>query len=136
MSAACLDRSPPHNLGRSCPFHYRARAPNGEANEMTTMSNEHDDTNKPAAENSATAVQAVNPVQSQPAEKPVSQAVAKAAPLKQKVIVRDLKFYYGESLALNNISLPLYAHRATAFIGPSGCGKSTLLRVLNRMYDL
>jgi phosphate transport system ATP-binding protein len=81
-------------------------------------------------------VQAVNPVQSQPAEKPVSQAVAKAAPPKQKVIVRDLKFYYGESLALNNISLPLYAHRATAFIGPSGCGKSTLLRVLNRMYDL
>jgi phosphate transport system ATP-binding protein len=103
---------------------------------MTTMSNEHDDTNKPAAENSATAVQAVNPIQSQPAERPVSQAVAKAAPLKQKVIVRDLKFYYGESLALNNISLPLYAHRATAFIGPSGCGKSTLLRVLNRMYDL
>ncbi|HEX3493749.1 MAG TPA: phosphate ABC transporter ATP-binding protein PstB [Methylocella sp.] len=103
---------------------------------MTTKSNEHDDTNKPAAENSVTAVQAVNPVQSQPAETPVSQAVAKAAPLKQKVIVRDLKFYYGESLALNNISLPLYAHKATAFIGPSGCGKSTLLRVLNRMYDL
>jgi phosphate transport system ATP-binding protein len=50
--------------------------------------------------------------------------------------VRDLRFYYGESLALKNINLPLYDRKVTAFIGPSGCGKSTLLRVLNRMYDL
>jgi phosphate transport system ATP-binding protein len=103
---------------------------------MTTMSNEQDDGNRPAAESSATAVQAVHPVQSQSAEKPVSQVVAQAAPLKQKVAIRDLKFYYGDSLALKSISLPLYARKVTAFIGPSGCGKSTLLRVLNRMYDL
>ncbi len=50
--------------------------------------------------------------------------------------VRDLRFYYGDSLALKAITLPLYEHQVTAFIGPSGCGKSTLLRVLNRMYDL
>ncbi|MDQ6869037.1 MAG: phosphate ABC transporter ATP-binding protein PstB [Pseudomonadota bacterium] len=56
--------------------------------------------------------------------------------LKPKVSIRDLKFYYGDSLALKSISVPLYAHKVTAFIGPSGCGKSTLLRVLNRMYDL
>jgi phosphate transport system ATP-binding protein len=56
--------------------------------------------------------------------------------VKPKVSIRDLKFYYGDSLALKSISLPLYAHKVTAFIGPSGCGKSTLLRVLNRMYDL
>jgi phosphate transport system ATP-binding protein len=56
--------------------------------------------------------------------------------LKPKVSIRDLKFYYGDSLALKSICLPLYAHKVTAFIGPSGCGKSTLLRVLNRMYDL
>jgi|HubBroStandDraft_6_1064221.scaffolds.fasta_scaffold109060_2 phosphate transport system ATP-binding protein len=56
--------------------------------------------------------------------------------LKPKVSIRGLKFYYGDSLALKSISLPLYAHKVTAFIGPSGCGKSTLLRVLNRMYDL
>jgi phosphate transport system ATP-binding protein len=37
---------------------------------------------------------------------------------------------------LNDISLPLYEHKVTAFIGPSGCGKSTLLRVLNRIYEL
>ncbi|MGH6811249.1 MAG: phosphate ABC transporter ATP-binding protein PstB [Methylocella sp.] len=100
------------------------------------MSNEPDDRNRQAAENSATAVQALNSVQRQPAEKPVPQSVAQATPLKQKVTVRDLDFYYGSSLALKSISLPLYVHKATAFIGPSGCGKSTLLRVLNRMYDL
>jgi phosphate transport system ATP-binding protein len=54
----------------------------------------------------------------------------------EKVSVRGLQFYYGASLALKNITLPLYDHKVTAFIGPSGCGKSTLLRVLNRMYDL
>jgi phosphate transport system ATP-binding protein len=53
-----------------------------------------------------------------------------------KVAVRNLKFFYGQSLALKSINLPLYTNKVTAFIGPSGCGKSTLLRVLNRMYDL
>jgi len=56
--------------------------------------------------------------------------------MKEKISVRNLKFYYGPTLALKDISIPLYANRVTAFIGPSGCGKSTLLRVLNRMYDL
>ena len=58
------------------------------------------------------------------------------AMLREKIALRNLDFYYGESKALNGISLSLYANKATAFIGPSGCGKSTLLRVLNRMYDL
>ncbi len=53
-----------------------------------------------------------------------------------KIEVRDLKFFYGDTLALKGVSLNLEAHKVTAFIGPSGCGKSTLLRVLNRMYDL
>ena len=56
--------------------------------------------------------------------------------LAEKVTIRDLNFFYGESRALKSISLPLYQNKVTAFIGPSGCGKSTLLRVLNRMYDL
>ncbi len=56
--------------------------------------------------------------------------------LPKKVSVEELKFFYGNSLALKGIDLPLYANKVTAFIGPSGCGKSTLLRVLNRMYDL
>jgi phosphate transport system ATP-binding protein len=56
--------------------------------------------------------------------------------LRDKIAIRNLEFFYGDNRALKNITLPLYANKATAFIGPSGCGKSTLLRVLNRMYDL
>jgi phosphate transport system ATP-binding protein len=56
--------------------------------------------------------------------------------LRDKIAIRHLNFFYGETRALKDISLPLYENRVTAFIGPSGCGKSTLLRVLNRMYDL
>jgi phosphate transport system ATP-binding protein len=53
-----------------------------------------------------------------------------------KIAIEGLSFYYGETAALNNISLPLYANKVTAFIGPSGCGKSTLLRALNRIFEL
>jgi phosphate transport system ATP-binding protein len=54
----------------------------------------------------------------------------------EKISIRSLDFFYGETQALKSISLPLHRNEVTAFIGPSGCGKSTLLRVLNRMYDL
>ena len=63
-------------------------------------------------------------------------ATGPAAPAPEKVSVRNLKFFYGATLALKSINLPLYDRHVTACIGPSGCGKSTLLRVLNRMYDL
>jgi phosphate transport system ATP-binding protein len=59
-----------------------------------------------------------------------------AKPRPNKIEVRKLDFYYGESKALKNINLALASNTVTAFIGPSGCGKSTLLRILNRMYDL
>jgi phosphate transport system ATP-binding protein len=58
------------------------------------------------------------------------------AGLREKITIRNLEFFYGDSRALKGITLSLYANKTTAFIGPSGCGKSTLLRVLNRMYDL
>jgi phosphate transport system ATP-binding protein len=54
----------------------------------------------------------------------------------EKISIKKLDFYYGNSRALKQVTLPLYQNMVTAFIGPSGCGKSTLLRVLNRMYDL
>jgi len=66
----------------------------------------------------------------------VANAPTDRAGLPEKLTIRDLDFYYGDSRALKAISLPLYQNKVTAFIGPSGCGKSTLLRVLNRMYDL
>ncbi|HVY56845.1 MAG TPA: phosphate ABC transporter ATP-binding protein, partial [Xanthobacteraceae bacterium] len=56
--------------------------------------------------------------------------------LPEKVSVRNLRFFYGESRTLHDINVALYTRRVTAFIGPSGCGKSTLLRTLNRIYDL
>ena len=49
--------------------------------------------------------------------------------------IRSLDFYYGPSLALNQINMDIKKNRVTALIGPSGCGKSTFLRCLNRMND-
>jgi len=54
----------------------------------------------------------------------------------EKVLIRNLNFYYADNRALKSINVPLYDRKVTAFIGPSGCGKSTLLRVLNRIYSL
>jgi phosphate transport system ATP-binding protein len=78
----------------------------------------------------------LNDVQDLTQGRVAAEAPPTAANLKPKVMIRDLNFYYGDSLALKSIGVPLFAHKVTAFIGPSGCGKSTLLRVLNRMYDL
>ena len=47
----------------------------------------------------------------------------------------DLNFWYGESQALFDVTIPIKKNSITALIGPSGCGKSTLLRMLNRMND-
>ena len=53
-----------------------------------------------------------------------------------KMTATHLDFYYGQTHALKDVTLPIKEHRVTAFIGPSGCGKSTFLRTLNRMNDL
>ena len=66
----------------------------------------------------------------------VTHAPVDISSLAEKVGIRNLNFFYGESKALKSINLTLYRGKVTAFIGPSGCGKSTLLRILNRMYDL
>jgi phosphate transport system ATP-binding protein len=56
--------------------------------------------------------------------------------LKAKIETKDLNFYYGDKLALKNISLIAPKNKVTALIGPSGCGKSTFIRTLNRMNDV
>jgi phosphate transport system ATP-binding protein len=66
---------------------------------------------------------------------PLPEAGRRAA-AKEKISIRNLSFYYDQTKALKNISLPLYENAVTAFIGPSGCGKSTLLRILNRIFEL
>jgi phosphate transport system ATP-binding protein len=49
---------------------------------------------------------------------------------------RDLSIWYGNSLAIKEITIDIPRNKITALIGPSGCGKSTLLRCFNRMNDL
>ncbi|WP_252698566.1 phosphate ABC transporter ATP-binding protein PstB [Natronosalvus vescus] len=49
---------------------------------------------------------------------------------------RDVDVYYGDTQALNGISMDIPERQVTALIGPSGCGKSTFLRSINRMNDL
>ena len=52
-----------------------------------------------------------------------------------KIEVRNLSFFYDQTMALDKISMIIPKHRVTALIGPSGCGKSTFLRTLNRMNE-
>jgi len=47
----------------------------------------------------------------------------------------DVSVYYGDTRAINNISIDIEKQSITAFIGPSGCGKLTFLRTINRMND-
>jgi phosphate transport system ATP-binding protein len=71
---------------------------------------------------------------STPAAAPPSPAIAAAG--SPKLVARDLKFYYGDYLALKSINMQVAANKVTAIIGPSGCGKSTLLRIFNRIYSI
>jgi phosphate transport system ATP-binding protein len=52
------------------------------------------------------------------------------------VKAENFNFYYGDTLALKDISLDVYKNKVLGIIGPSGCGKSTFLRSLNRMNDV
>ena len=47
----------------------------------------------------------------------------------------NLSVYYGDAMAVSNVSLRVPERSIVALIGPSGCGKSTLLRCFNRMND-
>jgi len=53
-----------------------------------------------------------------------------------KIETKNVNLYYGDFLALKDISMQMEKNTVTALIGPSGCGKSTYLRLFNRMNDL
>jgi phosphate transport system ATP-binding protein len=50
--------------------------------------------------------------------------------------VQDLNIYYGDFLAVEDVTMTIEPKSVTALIGPSGCGKSTFLRSLNRMHEV
>jgi ABC-type glutathione transport system ATPase component len=49
---------------------------------------------------------------------------------------RDVAVRYSGVVAVEGVTLDVFAQHITALIGPSGCGKSTFLRTFNRMNDL
>jgi len=81
-----------------------------------------------------------DPVIAAPARSPVGAAAvwprADAAPHRAKIVIKNLDFFYGETQALDGVTLDIPEKQVTGMIGPSGCGKTTLLRVLNRLYDM
>ena len=52
-----------------------------------------------------------------------------------KMRAQGVSVYYGDKMAIDDVSIEIPTKYVTAFIGPSGCGKSTFLRTLNRMND-
>jgi phosphate ABC transporter ATP-binding protein len=65
-----------------------------------------------------------------------SHRVVPEKPQTAVIELADVNVYYGDYLAVRNVSLDLGHNEISALIGPSGCGKSTILRSLNRMNDL
>ncbi|MFV0373259.1 phosphate ABC transporter ATP-binding protein PstB [Microbacterium sp.] len=56
--------------------------------------------------------------------------------MSKSIEVNDLNVYYGDFLAVEDVTMDIDPRSVTAFIGPSGCGKSTFLRTLNRMHEV
>jgi phosphate transport system ATP-binding protein len=53
-----------------------------------------------------------------------------------KLSIRNLVYRFGDTVALNDVTLDIPANQITVVFGPSHAGKSTLLRCLNRLNDL
>jgi phosphate transport system ATP-binding protein len=54
----------------------------------------------------------------------------------KRIDCSDVNIYYGDFLAVENVTVAIEPRTVTALIGPSGCGKSTFLRTLNRMHEV
>ena len=71
-----------------------------------------------------------------PAPASAATAAGATAPAGPKMETERLSVWYGKTIAIKEVTLPIPERVVTALIGPSGCGKSTFLRTLNRMNDL
>lgn len=97
---------------------------------MTLVREENAQAAQPSAQQASAAVTPV------PAPAPkTAPAPAAPAPASTKMHISHLNVFYGNTQALEDITLDIYEHSVLALIGPSGCGKSTFLRCLNRMND-
>jgi phosphate transport system ATP-binding protein len=54
----------------------------------------------------------------------------------ERMKAENLRAFFGTSMALKGVTLPISNCKVTAVIGPSGCGKSTFVRCLNRMHEV
>jgi len=54
----------------------------------------------------------------------------------KRIDCSDVNIYYGDFLAVKDVTVSIEPRSVTALIGPSGCGKSTFLRTLNRMHEV
>ena len=52
-----------------------------------------------------------------------------------RMTTRNVNVFYGDKLAIDDVTLDIGEKQVMSLIGPSGCGKSTFLRCLNRMND-
>lgn len=54
----------------------------------------------------------------------------------EKIAIRDLEIWFGQTLAIKDLSLEVREHEILGVIGPAKSGKTSFLRTINRMNDL
>ena len=67
-----------------------------------------------------------------PAGSPPHQGSAPVAPGPRAIALKDVVFAYGETPALNGLSIACPAGKVTALVGASGAGKSTVFDLIER----
>jgi len=61
---------------------------------------------------------------------PIESREAKASNRNAAIEVRNLTKYYGDFLAVDNISFEVWDGEILGFLGPNGAGKSTTIKIL------
>jgi len=66
----------------------------------------------------------------------VDEGVVEISEIKDKIVVKDLNFSYGDNQVLKNLSLEIPKGKKVALVGLSGSGKSTLINLLLGLYPI